>query len=111
MLENLSKKCKILVFCTIFVGNAVIAQQNLLKFTTSKGFKNLFSLQFSPLRSQFYSLASVPANFYVKNLGFFCRQELKLEAVTKIPFKFRLGSVSYCDWMEGKRNAGILPVY
>lgn len=111
MLENLSKKCKILVFCTIFVGNAVIAQQNLLKSTTSKGSKNLFSLQFSPLRSQFYPLAPVPANFYVKNLGFFCRQELKLEAVTKIPFKFRLGSVGYCDWMEGKRNAGILPAY
>ncbi len=111
MLEKLSKKCKILVFCTIFVGNAVIAQQNPPKSTAGKGFTNSFSLQYSPLRSQFYSLTPVPGNFYVKNLGFFCRQELKLEAVTKIPFKFRLGSVSYCDWMEGKRNAGILPAY
>ena len=111
MLEKLSKKCKILVFCTIFAGNAVTAQQNLLKSATSKVYKNPFSLQFSPLRSQFYSLAPVPANFYVKNLGFFCKQELKLEAITKIPFKFRLGSVSYCDRMEGKRNAGFLPAY
>lgn len=111
MLEKLSKKCKILAFCTIFVVNATTAQQNLLKTSTSKTYKNQPSLQFSPLRSQFYSLAPVPANFYVKNLGFFCRQELKLEAITKIPFKFRLGSVAYCDRMEGKRNAGIQPAY
>lgn len=34
--------------------------------------------------------------------GFFCRAELKTDAVLKIPVRFRLGSLPYCDYMEGK---------
>ena len=44
----------------------------------------------------------LPANYYVTQLGFFCKQEIKFEKSTKIPFKFRLGSVAACDQMEGK---------
>ena len=47
----------------------------------------------------------VSPSFYSCNLAFFCRQELKLEKVTKIPFKFRLGSVQQVDYLEGKRSA------
>ena len=43
-------------------------------------------------------------NYYVTQLAFFCRQEIKLEKTAKIPFKFRLGSVEDCDRMEGKRR-------
>lgn len=43
-------------------------------------------------------------NYYATQLGFFCRQEIKLEKTAKIPFKFRLGSVEDCDRMEGKRR-------
>ena len=39
---------------------------------------------------------------YIKNLGFFCKKELLFEKATKIPFRFRLGSIDYCDRMEGK---------
>lgn len=45
---------------------------------------------------------ALPANFYSSNLSFFCRKEIQLEMVTKIPFRFRLGSVQYTDAMEGK---------
>lgn len=51
----------------------------------------------------------LPADFYCTQLGFFCKKELKLEATTKIPFRFRIGSLPYNDWLEGKKNAGILP--
>lgn len=95
----------------IFVVNDLSAQQIQLKDSASKGFKNLPSLYFSPNSGHNYTLKPVSANFYVKNLGFFCKQELKLEAITGIPFKLRLGSVNYCDWMEGKKNAGIIPAY
>lgn len=52
-----------------------------------------------------YSLIS--PNYYTQNFGFFCKKELQLEKVIRIPFIFRLGSVQQCDWMEGKLNAGI----
>jgi hypothetical protein len=41
---------------------------------------------------------------YSKDLSFFCRKELQIEKITRIPFRFRLGSVEYCDKMEGKRQ-------
>ena len=36
--------------------------------------------------------------------GWFCRKEWAWEKKTGLPFKFRLGSVEYCNWMEGKIN-------
>ncbi len=44
----------------------------------------------------------ISPGLYVSQLGFFCKQEIKLEKVTKIPFRFRLGSIEDCDRMEGK---------
>ncbi len=107
----MKKKGKILFFCTIFVATNCIAQQNSLQCNTAKDF----------IKSSFYSPTSftipilnkkiISPGFYVNNLGFFCKQELNFQSATHIPFKFRLGSVQYCDWMEGKKNAGMLPAY
>ena len=47
----------------------------------------------------------VSPSFYSCNLAFFCRQEVKFEKVTKIPFKFRLGSVQQVDYLEGKKGS------
>lgn len=44
----------------------------------------------------------LPADFYATQLGFFCKQEIKFDKLTKIPFRFRLGSVEECDRLEGK---------
>jgi len=54
------------------------------------------------------SMPVIGSNFYTQNFGFFCKKELQLEKIIKVPFKFRLGSVQQVDWMEGKANAGIL---
>lgn len=48
--------------------------------------------------------APVAANFSVQHLPFFCDKEFKLEKLTKIPIRFRLGSVAYCDRLEGKNH-------
>ena len=50
-------------------------------------------------------LSVIPANYYTSKFGFFCRQELKLEKRTAIPFRFRVGSVTAVDRMEGKPNS------
>jgi len=39
-----------------------------------------------------------------RNLGFFCRQEWKLEKTVRIPLRFRLGNLEYVDRLEGKRR-------
>ena len=65
----------------------------------------------APVFNQYIPLKILPQGFYYSQLGFFCKKELKFEAATKVPFKFRLGSVTYNDWLEGKKNAGIIPAY
>ncbi|MGF2413308.1 hypothetical protein [Ferruginibacter sp.] len=119
-------KVKFLFFCMIFVGGGALAQDYRAKVTGAAAvytIKPVFkpagtfnkSVLLQPLTARqpiiihpvSYSLIS--PNYYTQNFGFFCKKELQFEKVTKIPFKFRLGSVQQCDWMEGKSGAGILP--
>lgn len=103
------QKPKILFFCMIFVANSVFSQ-NSPKIIGYPLIKNINSLQHPVLfSSSFYnSIPVLPGNFIVSQLGFFCKKEWKFESVTKLPFRFRLGSVQYVDWMEGKKNCSLL---
>ena len=42
-------------------------------------------------------------NYYLQNIGLFCKQEWKFEKATKIPLRIRLGSLQQCNWLEGKK--------
>ena len=112
----MKQKAKFLIFCMIFVANAAFSQkvsvfqkpQPLLAYA-KKPVNKLFRLQATTQTAGITSISnkpqlSVSPGFYAANLGFFCKQEIKFEKATKIPFKFRLGSVQQCDWMEGKPN-------
>ena len=49
------------------------------------------------------SFAAIPQNYYTQHFGIMCKQELAVEKATKIPFRFRLGSLQQCNYLEGKK--------
>jgi len=50
------------------------------------------------------SVKPLQSDLYTKKLGFFCKQELKIEQKTKLPLRLRLGSADYCNWLESKAS-------
>jgi hypothetical protein len=115
----MNKKAKFLFFCMIFVGPFTYGQDYTMQ--------SLAKLNHKPLVSKYLLHSSLPVvlsnkplfsvgptaypaidpAFYTQNFGFFCKKELQLEKVTKLPLRFRLGSMQQCDWLEGKPNSGI----
>ena len=55
--------------------------------------------------SKYFSLRVLPSDYYSSHVGFFCKKELQVQNVVKVPVRLRLGSVAYCDAMEGKNNS------
>jgi hypothetical protein len=45
---------------------------------------------------------AISQDFYTQHFGFFCRQELRLEKASRLPLRFRLGSLQDCNYLEGK---------
>jgi hypothetical protein len=100
-------KDKIIFFCMIFVVASAFSQGQFCKpvkmllLQTEKKFSGS-----SPLSIKANILATtnvvIAPDFYLTQLGFFCKQEIKFEKATKVPFRFRLGTVEGCDRLEGK---------
>jgi hypothetical protein len=57
------------------------------------------------LSSPFPALSPVSPAFYVNSLDFFCRKELQIEKAIALPLRFRLGSLQYTDYLEGKSHS------
>jgi hypothetical protein len=98
------------ILCFILVSG--FAQQNIKPVHLHTSFtlqSNSFILQTNPVfrnitgPTGWHDAAStISGNYYQQHLGFFCQVEWKIEKETKIPFRFRLGSLAYTDYLEGK---------
>jgi hypothetical protein len=106
--RKVNKKAKIIFFCMVFVAaNAFsqnqeknpskLLQQLLLKIPSEKTFHAFKMTGPSAVVKQI-----ITPNYYTDRLGYFCKQEIKFEKNTRIPLRFRLGSVVDCDRLEGK---------
>jgi hypothetical protein len=122
----MNKKAKILFFCMIFVASAAFCQEitGTQRFTRSffntvqpSGKEPGFGRYFSKIKNNTTlpawkgigayqaSCSVIGADYYTRNFGFFCKKELQFEKATKIPLRFRLGSLQYNDYLEQKPNA------
>ena len=65
--------------------------------------KKVLAMTATTLQWKISDLKITPA-YYTTQTGFFCNQERSLEKQTKIPLRFRLGSLSYTEKLEGYKN-------
>ena len=99
------KRSKLFWLCTVVVASGAFGQKKETNPVIQTGFVMPANAQLlNPIRP----ISILPANYSVRNLAFFCRQELQFEKYSKIPFRFRLGSVQETDRLEGKTKS-ILP--
>ena len=99
----LQRSCKIIVVL-LFFGLRVSAQ---FRGNTEMRGKDHAPADSLPVFR--FSGTVIAPNHYSSHLGFFCRQELKIEKAISIPLRIRLGSVDHVNWLERKPNA-IAPI-
>jgi hypothetical protein len=87
------KRICLFVNLLLITAGASYAQTGIPQLTDKQ--KRIDSLKNIPLRL-------LPQDYYSTNLGFFCKKELQIEKLTKVPFRVRLGSLDYVNALEGK---------
>lgn len=90
--------------------NLFLPCQTLLSIHSENSFSNkkcaseLNSKKMVPGGKNFHAafFSDIPENLATCDYGFFCRQEIKVEKLTNIPIRLRLGSLEECNYYEGK---------
>ena len=94
--------CFVVVFLLMFCGK-ILGQVKPALYVTG------FSLRANPVfNKDSAKINIISPGLYICRLGFICKKELQLDKITFVPFRFRLGSLEYVNWLEQKPNAIIL---
>ncbi|MEO8852985.1 MAG: hypothetical protein ABI359_04350 [Ginsengibacter sp.] len=82
----------------------IVSKKNTIFFDASHaGFLDPNKTKNPEVNDETSSQPVLPADFSICNYAFFCRQELKLEKISHVPIRIRLGSLAQCNYYEGKR--------
>ena len=92
-----------IILCYFFFSKTISAQK-----LSTKNAKEYWKWEKNPKTNLVIAMPKVAftiqnkiaANHYTTQTGFFCNQERALEKKTKIPLRFRLGSLSYTEQLE-----------
>ncbi len=99
----------IYIFFQSIIAEAQVADYQLLK--QQFNYQRAFTFEkillpsidvFSPVKPTVVARNQVPKVYNYEQLAFFCKLEVKIENITKLPIKFRLGDFQYIEKLEGK---------
>ncbi|MEJ7770220.1 MAG: hypothetical protein WKF89_20545, partial [Chitinophagaceae bacterium] len=105
----MKRKIKIIVVLTVLMAANLVAQHKLTPLTVvsilkmkESYLKNAevfqpghFLIGAGKTLTQPALNQLISADYYTQHFGFFCRKELQIEKSTRIPMRFRLGSLEY----------------
>lgn len=81
----------------------ILPQPRVFILFPNSSFLTLATLSIPRQNSFLYDDATpIPKAYRYQDLAFFCRIEVQMEQLFKMPVKFRLGEVEYVERMEGK---------
>ncbi|MEO5782497.1 MAG: hypothetical protein ABIQ07_04450 [Ginsengibacter sp.] len=103
-----NKICGIIsiIFFTAITCNAQVPDtgKNLIAKTYKYNFSRPLALNNINSNNKYLSpFTVIPQDYYTQHFGIMCKKELAIEKATKIPFRFRIGSLQQCNYLEGKK--------
>ena len=104
-----NKVCGIILIIFFATLSCKAQQSDTSKSLIAKTYKYQFSrsLALNAITSSDKNLLSpftvIPQNYYTQHFGIMCKKELAIEKATKIPLRFRIGSLQQCNYLEGKK--------
>jgi hypothetical protein len=101
------KKYKVTFLLLFLCASTLLAQQNVGISLNNKAlyfFNNNTALKksFQKTKSSAPALPTIPLAYDYNRLGFFCKLEVRCDKQNTAPIRFRLGSLEYSNFLEGK---------